>query len=88
MLDPDLAHIKQMGDLMLLCKRSCGRAKVCRCDILAWCVMIQDDRDLVFVEHLRQACLFKNFYRNRCRDIISKHQIQLSLYQIAGLNRC
>ena len=77
------AHVKEVGDVVLMRKIPCSLAKLGGFDVLAGGVVIQYDGDFVLIKNLGQASLLKLADGHRSGDVVAEHQIQLCLNELA-----
>ena len=85
-LHAHVAHVKEVGDLVLEGKLPGLFAQPGGLDVLAGGVVVQDDGDLVPVEDLGKARLFKLCNRHGGGDIVAQHQVQPGLDELARLH--
>ena len=86
-LDAHLTHVVEVGDVMLFREIACGSAQLGGFDVLTGGVVVEDDGDLVFVEHAVKARLFKNVDSDGGGDVVAEDNIQLGLDEVAGFYR-
>ena len=83
MFNPGFPHIIKMGDAMLCRKSARLGAELSGFDVLAGGVMIQHNRDLFAVKHLREPRRFKCGNRDRRGDVIAEHEVKLRFDEVA-----
>ena len=85
MLHPHLAHVEEIGDLVLAGELPGLLAQLGGFDILAGGVVVQDDGDFVPVEDLGEARLLKLGDGHGGGDIVAQHQVQPGLDELSRL---
>ena len=85
-LNAGLTHIIEVGYCMFFCKFTGCLAQLCRLDVFAGRVMVQDDGYFVFIEYVGESGVTKNLYGDRGRHVIAQNKIQLCLNQISRLD--
>ena len=85
-LHAHLAHIEEIGDLMLMGKIPGLEAQFRGFDVLAGRIVVQNDGDLVPVKDPGEAGLFKLGDGHRCGDVVAQHHVHLGLDQLTHLH--
>ena len=85
-LHPHLAHIEEVGDLVLVGKLPGLLAQLGGLDVLAGGVVVQDDGDFVLIKDLSEARLLKLGDSHRSGDVVAQHQVQPGLDELSGLH--
>ena len=83
MLDSHFAHFKVIGNLIAVSKFPHAFAVLCGFNILVGDKVIRHKGDFIFIKNAIHLHLFHFLNRNRTGNIISKHQIQIRLNQLA-----
>ena len=86
MLNTHLTHVKEVSNLMLMGKFPGLLAQLGGLDVLAGGVVVQDNRNFVFVKNLRKASLFKLRNCHGGGDVVAQHQVQPGLNELARLH--
>ena len=85
-LHTHLAYIKEIGNLMLMSKVPGLETQLCRFDVLAGGIVVQDDGDLVPVKDPGEASLLKLGDGHRGGDVVAQHHIHPGLDELAHLH--
>ena len=86
MLDAHLAHIVEIEDVVLVGELAAllglGRAL----DVLVGNEVVEDDGDVLFVEHAVEARLFELVDGDGGSDVIAQHDVELGVDELARLD--
>ena len=82
MLDANVSYIVVVHDIVFICKIAALLALLCRLDVLVRGEMVHYERDLRAVKNAVEAVLLKFVDSDRAGDIITKHHVQLSPYEL------
>ena len=85
-LHTHLAHVEEVGDVMLVGEVPGLQAQLGGLDVLAGGVVVQDNGDLVLVKHLGEARLLKLGDGHRGGDVVAQHHVHLGLDELAHLH--
>ena len=85
-LHTHLAHIEEIGDLMLMGKIPGLEAQLCGFDVLAGRIVVQNDGDPVPVKDPGEAGLLKLSDSHRGGDVVAQHHIHLGLDELPHLH--
>ena len=85
-LHTHLAHVEEVGDLVLVGEVPGLQAQLGGFDVLAGGVVVQDNGDLVLVKHLGEARLLKLGDGHRGGDVVAQHHVHLGLDELAHLH--
>ena len=78
-LNAHLAHIVEVGDVVLVGKVPAPGAQLGGLDVLTGGGVVQHNGDLVLVKHRGQPRLLKLFDGHRGSNVVAQHQVQLAL---------
>ena len=78
-LNAHLAHIVEVGDVVLVGKVPAPGAQLGGLDVLTGGGVVQHNGDLVLVKHRGQPRLLKLFDGHGCGNVVAQHQVQLAL---------
>ena len=85
-LNAHLAHIIEVEDVVLVGKLAAllglGRAL----DVLVGHEVVENDGDVLFVEHAVKACLLELVDGHRCGDVVAQHDVELGVDELARLD--
>ena len=82
-LHTHLAHVEEVGDLVLVGEVPGLQTQLGGLDVLAGGVVVQDNGDLVLVKHLGEARLLKLGDGHRGGDVVAQHHVHLGLDELA-----
>ena len=85
-LHAHMAHVEEVGDVVLVGKVPGLQAQLGGLDILAGGVVIQNDGDLIPIKHLGKTGLLKLGDGDGGGDVVAQHHIQLGLDELSGLH--
>ena len=85
-LHPHLAHIEEIGDLVLVGEVPSLQAQLGGLDVLTGGIVVQNNGDLVLVEDLGKARLLKLSDGHRSGDVVAQHHVHLGLNELAHLH--
>ena len=86
MLDTHIADIKIVCNALKFCKFPNLLAVFCRLNILVRCKVIHNKRNSCFIEYCFFVKLVHLVDSNRRSNIVSKHHIEICLYQLTRHN--
>ena len=85
-LHAHMAHVEEVGDVVLVGKVPGLQAQLGGLDVLAGGVVVQNDGDLIFIEYLGKAGLLKLGDGDGGGDVVAQHHVQLGLDELSGLH--
>ena len=85
-LNAHLANVVEVEDVVLVCELAAllglGRAL----DVLVGHEVVENDGDVLFVEHAVKACLLELVDGHRCGDVVAQHDVELGVDELARLD--